>query len=106
MCALAVASFLAPHPLFAEAGWTRYAHVLELTATSQYRYFVTLKEAANPSGCRNKGVYYQDHNAPGAEDMLRVLLAAVATGKRVRLYVTGNCDINGYSEISSVSITP
>lgn len=89
-----------------EAGWTSYAYVGELTPTNQLRYLVTLKVANNPSGCRNKGVFYQDHSSFGSEQMFLTLLEAVSSGKKVRVYVTGNCELNGYSEISSVSIIP
>jgi hypothetical protein len=80
--------------------------VVELTSTNQLRYLVTLRVAANPSGCRNKVVFYQDHHASGSQQMFRILLEAASTGNLVRVYVTGNCELNGYSEISSVSIVP
>ena len=38
--------------------------------------------------------------------MFDVVLRAVTTGKKVRVYVTGKCEINGFAEISSVSIVP
>jgi hypothetical protein len=77
-----------------------------LTSTNQLRYLVTLRDAANPSDCRNKMIFYQDQRSLGSEQMFRILLEAVTTGNMVRVYVTGNCELNGYSEISSVSIVP
>lgn len=99
-------AWLVATPAAGEAGWTSYAYVSELTATSRFRYLVTLKEAANPSGCKNKGVFYMDQNGSGSEQGFHLLVEALTHGKHVRLYVTGNCDLNGHSEISAVSITP
>ncbi len=65
-----------------------------------------LDVSENPSGCRNKQTFYQDYALRGSDKMFRALLEALSTGKRVRVFVTGGCDINGYSEISSVSIGP
>lgn len=91
---------------FADAGWTGYAQVTELTSTNLPYFLVTLKSSENLSGCRNKSVYYCDFTSIGSEQMFKTLLGAVTSGKMVRLYVTGNCELNGYSEISEVSIIP
>lgn len=97
--------FLLSVPLIAIAssGWTSDVFVAELTPTSQGRYLVKLNVSQNPSGCRDKSVFYQDYNL-GSKEMFETLLQAVVSGKRVRVYVTGKCDLNGYSEISSVTI--
>lgn len=92
--------------VFAGAGWTTYAPVSELTPTDRSRYVVRLKAPDNPSGCRDKEYFYQDYNATGSWHMFRTLLVAVDSGKNVRVYVTGRCNLDGYSEISSVSIVP
>ncbi len=97
---------LVPPPLFGEAGWSSYGYVAELTASNQLRYLVTLRVAKNPSGCRNSSVFYQDRSAFGSEQMFHLLLEALSSGKKIRVYVTGNCELNGYSEISAVSIAP
>jgi hypothetical protein len=91
---------------FAVAGWTDYVPVSELTPTIHGRFLVKLKVTENPSGCKNKEVFYRDYDISGAEQMYDALLKAVAEGKNVRVYVTGRCDLNGYSEISSVTIVP
>ena len=91
---------------FADSGWTDYSPVAELTPTSQGRFLVELRVSKNPSQCTNKEIFYRDYAATGSEQMFRVLLEALASGKRVRVYVTGRCELNGYSEISSVSIVP
>ena len=91
---------------FAGAGWTGFAPVAELTPTTHHRYLARIKVSDNPSGCRDEQFFYQDYAAPGSRHMFRTLLAAVESGKNVRVYVTGKCDLDGYSEISSVSIVP
>ena len=91
---------------FAGAGWTGFAPVAELTPTTHHRYLARIKVSDNPSGCRDEQFFYQDYAAPGSGHMFRTLLAAVESGKNVRVYVTGKCDLDGYSEISSVSIVP
>ena len=90
----------------AEAGWTDYALVTELTPTIHQRYEVTIAVQQNPSGCREKQVFFQDYSATGSEQMYLALLESVSSGKRVRVFVTGECGVNGYSRISAVSIRP
>lgn len=95
-----------PAATFAASGWTEYASVTELTPTVHGRFLVKLNTAKNPSGCKDEKTFYQDYGMPGSAHMFRTLLEAVTAGKKVRLYVTGGCELNGYSEISSVSIVP
>jgi hypothetical protein len=90
----------------AEAGWTDYALVTELTPTIHQRYEVTIAVQQNPSGCREKLVFFQDYSARGSEQMYLALLESVSSGKRVRVFVTGECGVNGYSRISAVGIRP
>jgi hypothetical protein len=101
-----VALLFIPMVAFAVSGWTDHAPVVELTPTIHGRFLVKLKVSKNPSGCKNKETFYQDYNVPGSEQMFYALLEAVASEKMVRVYVTGKCVMNGYSEISSVSIVP
>lgn len=95
-----------PLTTFASSGWTDYAALSELIPSSHQRYVVTLATAKNPSDCKKKQSYYQDYDASGAQQMFNTLLQAIATGNQVRVYVTGKCELNGYSEISSVGILP
>jgi hypothetical protein len=88
----------------AEAGWTDYALVTELTPTIHQRYQVTIAFSQNPSGCRDKQTFYQDYSDRGADKMYLTLLEAISSGKKVRVYVTGGCELNGHSQISSVTI--
>ena len=100
------AIFFVPTMAFAGAGWTDYVPVTELTPTINGRFLVQLKLSENPSGCKNKETFYRGYGIPGSEQMFQTLLQAVASGKKVRVYVTGACELNGYSEISSVGIVP
>lgn len=90
----------------AGAGWTDYATVTEFVATSQQYYYFKLPVKENPSGCRDKVGFYQDYGTKGADSMFKTMLEGIKPGLRVRVYVTGNCNLDGYSEISSVSISP
>jgi hypothetical protein len=88
------------------AGWTSFGTVDELRATSKNRFYVKLNVTSNPTDCRNKEWFYRDYTRPGADYMFRALLGAVTDGKKVRVYVTSICDIDAYSEITSVSVAP
>lgn len=90
----------------AGAGWTDYATVAELVPTARHYYAVSLPVKENPSGCRRKIWFYQNYGTYGSETMFKTLLEAVKSGLRVRVYVTGICNLQGYSEISSVGVTP
>lgn len=102
LCAL----LFLPVSAFPAAGWTDYVPVAELTPTTGGRFLVKLNNSKNPSGCKNETMFYQDYNVSGSDYLFRVLLEAVASGKMIRVYVTGRCELNGYSEISSVGILP
>jgi len=90
----------------AEADWTYYALVAELTPTVHQRYEPTIAVAQNRSGFREKQVFFQDYSSRGSEQMYLALLESVSSGKRVRVFVTGECGVNGYSRISAVGIRP
>lgn len=89
---------------WAVAGWTSYGTVTELTPTTAGRFLVKLEVTDNPSGCKDKQWFYQDYRDTATDHVFDALLAALTTGRKVRVYVTGSCDLNGYSEISSVNI--
>lgn len=88
------------------SGWTGYAYVQEVMPTIHGRFEASLGLTDNASGCKSKSWFYQDYNLAGADKMFYVLLEALVSGKKVRVFVTGQCDLNGYSEISSVAIVP
>ena len=102
----AVCLIMAGGEVLADAGWTDYVPVRELTPTIHERFILRLEAAENPSGCRSKEYFYQDYEIRGSDKMFYALLEALTSGRKVRVYVTGRCDLKGYSEISSVTIVP
>ena len=91
--------------VWANSGWTDFVRVAELVPTSKHYYEVRLPVADNPSGCREKQWFYQNYDSPGAEQMFEVLLESLTTNIRLRVYVTGICNLGGYAEFSSISVT-
>ncbi|MBK5103794.1 MAG: hypothetical protein JJE42_06065 [Burkholderiales bacterium] len=90
----------------ANSGWTDVVAVAELVPTAKHYYVVRLPVKQNPSGCENKTWFYQNYGSFGSDKMFQTLLEGVKTGIRLRVYVTGICNIEGYSEFSSVSVVP
>lgn len=88
----------------ADAGWTDAGPVLELTPSIAGRYVVKIGVTQNPSGCREKQMFYQDYSDVGADQMYRALLETISVGKNARVFVTGGCELNGHSQISSVTV--
>ena len=100
-----VAAFLST-AAHAGAGWTEYGKMAELIPTARHYYVFRLPVDKNPSGCREETWFYQNYDALGSDLMFDTLLAGIQSGLRLRVYVTGVCNFDGYSEISSVSIIP
>ena len=90
----------------AGAGWTTYGRVIELQPTTAGRFLVRLDGVSNPSGCRDESWFYRDYTGGEVELLFHALLGAVSSNLAVRVYVSGRCDLNGYSEISSAGIAP
>ena len=88
----------------AASGWTDYGHVVELIPTIHHRFKVNIDVKDNKSSCRDKQWFYQDYDISGAREMYLALLEAVSSNKPVRVYVTGRCNLNDYSEISELGI--
>lgn len=88
------------------SGWTDTANITELIPTAKHYYELKMVVKDNPSGCRVKDWFYQDYSTMGSDKMYNTLLEGLTARARFRVYVTGKCNLNGYSEISSVSITP
>ncbi len=102
--ALAAGVALWPAAAPAGAGWTGTGVVLELRATVHGRFLVRIDVPDNPSGCRNEEWFYRDLGAPGARQIFDVLRDALAGASPARVYVTGRCDLEGFSEISAASV--
>lgn len=88
----------------ATSGWTAYGHVIELVPTIHHRFKVNIDVKGNKSACKEDQWFYQDYSTSGANEMYLALLEAVSSNKMVRVYVTGRCNINEYSEISELGI--
>ena len=86
----------------ADAGWTDYVEVVELIPTSRHYYEIQLALKDNPSGCREDDWFYLNYDLPGAEKMFDLFVDGIQKSLRLRVYVTGVCNLNGYSEISAV----
>ena len=102
--AIASSALLFSHFAQASAGWTDFVTVEELVPTSRHYYEVKLPVKENPSGCKNKTWFYQNYDSRGSDKMYDTLLEGIKSGYRLRVYVTGICNIHGYSEFSSVSV--
>ncbi len=101
-----LAALLTSPAALAGAGWTDYTRLTELVASSKHYYSFRLNLTDNPSGCREDAWFYQDYSAAGSDKIFDALLEALKSGIRVRVYVTGACNIDGYAEISSLGIVP
>jgi hypothetical protein len=104
--AVAICTLLLPGAAPAAAGWIDDAKVIELIPTGKHYYEIRLKGGANPSGCREKDWFYVNYQARGADEMFDLFVEGVKSSLRLRVYVTGVCNLNGYSEISSVGASP
>ena len=89
----------------AGAGWTDIVPVAELLPTARHYYEVRLAVRDNPSGCREKNWFYQNYQALGSRQMFDILLEGITSDIRLKVYVTGVCNLNGYSEFSAISVT-
>ena len=90
----------------ASSGWTTYGKVIELVPTIHHRFKVNIDIEGNKSSCKEEQWFYQDYELSGAREMYLTLLEAISSNMTVRVYVTGRCNINDYSEISELGIKP
>ena len=104
--AMAVSIFLAANVPAGEAGWTQPASIMGLEANQQGRFTLRLNLNKSASGCRSVDGFYADYGRDGSELMYQTGREALSNQRRVQVYVTGGCDLDGYSAISSVRILP
>lgn len=100
----AIGIILCSPQVHAGAGWTDTVPVAELLPTARHYYEVRLPVTENPSGCREKNWFYQNYQALGSEQMFAVLLEGITSDIRLKVYVTGVCNLNGYAEFSAISV--
>ena len=103
---IGIVAILFSHLAHSSAGWTDYVTVVELIPTDRHYYKFRLPVKKNPSGCKEKNWFYQNYGARGSDKIFSALLEGIKSNFRLRVYVTGVCNIDGYSEISSMSIIP
>ena len=101
----AIVIVLCPLEVRAGAGWTDVVPVAELLPTARHYYEVRLPVTENPSGCREKNWFYQNYQALGSEQMFAILLEGITSDIRLKVYVTGVCNLNGYAEFSAISVS-
>ena len=101
---IATSFILFSHFAYAGAGWTDFVKVAELVPTSRHYYEVRLEVRENPSGCKEKAWFYQNYESRGSDKMFGILLEGIKEEVQLRVYVTGVCNLNGYSEFSAVSV--
>jgi hypothetical protein len=97
---------LSPNVWAGVSGWTVPVAIVALEANQQGRFTLRLNLEKSASGCRSPDGFYADYGRAGSELMYRTTLDALLHARRVQLFVTGACDLDGYSEISSVRILP
>jgi hypothetical protein len=76
---------------------------IELIPTGRHYYEVQLTIKEDPSGCREKDWFYLNCEARGASKMFDLFVDNIKSELRLRVYVTGVCNLKGYSKISAVS---
>ena len=101
---IAALCLISANPVHAGAGWTDTVSIGELVLTAKHYYEVRLPVEDNPSGCKEENWFYLNYDAIGSQQMFTALLEAMNSNIRLRVYVTGVCNINGYSEISSINL--
>lgn len=88
------------------AGWTPVTRVTALEPTTHGRLLFQLRTEKSTSGCRSKDWYFVDYTGTGPRLMFHVLKDALLMEKPVKVFVTGRCDLDGYSEISAARLLP
>lgn len=91
-------------PARAGSGWTEAARILELQANEHGRFLLRLDVERNASGCRETQWFFREYFGVGTTQMLDALLSAMRSKSAVRVFVTGNCHLQGYAEISAVAV--
>lgn len=97
---------LFPAHLLAEAGWTEPAKIVSVESNIFGRTVVELDLRKNPSGCKEKAMFFRETTGDSSSDMYQLLLEAATHGMRVKLRVTGGCHLKGYAEYNAVALVP
>ena len=97
---------LLPARLIAEAGWTEAAHILSVESNIFGRTLVELDLRKNPSGCKEKALFFRETTGDSSTNMYLLLLEAATHRMRVKLRVSGSCHLKGYAEYNAVALVP
>lgn len=89
----------------AASGWTSYGKVIELQPDSDFRFRVLLDVKENPSRCRKPQWFFATYQASGADQIYDSLRDALVYDLHVKAFVSGVCDLKGFSEISAINVT-
>ncbi len=90
--------------VYSNSGWTDSNVINLIRATTSGKFVVKASLSKNPSRCKDEESFYMDYSTDGADSVYLLLLQAVSTQNEVKFYVTGRCELNGMSEISSAVI--
>ena len=93
-----------PATTYAEAGWTEPANVIEVNPTARHYYRFRLPDIESPADCKQENGFYQDYKSRGADQMYAALLEAISSNLKVKVFVTGGCNLKGFAEVSSVAL--
>lgn len=93
----------------AATGWSDYGLIGEFnqqgsTTPGSEMLFLQVAPTTNPSGCSASNSYYLPVTTELQKRLFAMLISAKISGKRVRLFVTGNCHVWGYAEIQGAII--
>lgn len=80
--------------------------MVSLDANQLGRFVLRLDLDKNVSGCRSMNGFYADYVRPRSKLMYKTVLDALQHKRQIQVYVTGGCDLNGNSAISSVRVFP
>lgn len=97
--------FLISPSLLADAGWSTAGFVAEVNPTARHYYQFRLADVETPSDCKQANGFYQDYKGRGAEQMYAALLEAISNNLKVKVFVTGGCNLKGFAEVSSIIVS-
>lgn len=98
--------FVICSPVLADAGWTGYGNIIDLTVNGKGRITLELSVSENDTNCRNKQKFYHIINDRGSNYIFELLAKAAVNNIKIRVYQTSVCDLNNYSNIYAVGLQP
>ncbi len=102
---LSIALLTLPAKSLASSGWSESSSIAEVNPTARHYYQFRLSDIESPAGCKQADGFYQDYKDRGAEQMYSALLEALSGNLKVKVFVTGGCNLKGFAEVSSIIIS-